>query len=143
MLHITAPFSITAWEPADEASSWPASTGSASAGPAFGRVTIRKTYSGRLDGEGVVVMLTCLADPADPARGAVYTALEQFTGRLDGREGTFAFQHGAVSGGAQDADPTGVVVPNSGTGALAGIAGTVGIAQGPDDHTLTLNVELP
>ena len=150
MPRISAPFTITAWDPAPaDQTPW-----AGAAAPALGRVTIRKTYTGALDGEATADMLTCIADPADYARGAVYTALEQFTGRLDGRDGAFVFQHGAVSGGGPAAtdpaetglagtDPAGAVAPNSGTGALAGIRGTVSIQQGPDGHTLTLDYTLP
>ena len=136
MPRITAPFTITAWEPAPvDATPW----ADAPDRPALGRVTLRKTYSGALDGTAVAEMLTCVADPADLALGAVYTAVERFAGRLDGREGSFAFQHGAVSGGDAPSDPAGAVAPGSGTGALAGLRGTVAIEQGPDGHSLTLD----
>lgn len=136
MPRITAPFTITAWEPAPaDETPW----ADAPDRPALGRVTLRKTYSGALDGTAVAEMLTCVADPADLAQGAVYTAVERFAGRLDGREGSFAFQHGAVSGGDAPSDPAGAVAPGSGTGALAGLRGTVAIEQGPDGHSLTLD----
>lgn len=135
MPRYTAAFSITAWEPAD-AAAW--------AGDArLGRVTLRKTYTGALDGTAVAEMLTCMADPADYGRGAVYTAIERFEGTVDGRAGTVVFQHGAVSGGDAPGDPAGIVVPNSGTGALAGIAGTVAIVQGADGHALVLDATFP
>ncbi len=136
----TAAFTITAWEPAPaDQTPW-----AEAAAPALGRVTIRKTYTGALDGEATAEMLTCMADPDDYAGGAVYTALEQFTGHLGGQAGSFAFQHGAVSGGGPaDSAPAGVIAPGSGTGALAGIRGTVRIEQGPDGHTLALDYTLP
>ncbi|HEX8385383.1 MAG TPA: DUF3224 domain-containing protein [Rubricoccaceae bacterium] len=138
MPRVTAPFDITGWEPAP-----PDQTAWADA-PALGRVTIRKTYTGELAGEGVAEMLTCMADPDDYARGAVYTAMERFVGRLGDREGTFAFQHGAVSGGGPaDSDPAGAVAPGSGTGALAGLRGRVAIHRDPGGaHTLVLDYEL-
>lgn len=137
MPRVTAPFDITAWEPA------PADQTPWADAPALGRVTLRKTYTGALDGTGVAEMLTCVADPDDYAHGAVYTAMERFAGRLDGREGTFVFRHGAVSGGGpEDADPAGAIAPGSGTGALAGIRGTVAIEAGPAGHTLTLDYSL-
>lgn len=139
MPRTTSPFTITAWEPvlADD-TPW----ADAPDRPALGRVTLRKTYSGALDGTAVAEMLTCVADPADLARGAVYTAIERFVGRLDGREGSFALQHGAVSGGDAPSDPAGAVAPGSGTGALAGLRGTVEIQQGPEGHTLVLDYTL-
>ena len=134
MPRVTAPFTITATEPATD-SPW---TGAA---PALGCTTMRKAYAGPLDGTAVLQMLTCIADPSDMSRGAAYTALEQISGRLEGREGTFVIQHGATMGGGAASPPTGTVVPNSGTGDLAGLAGTVEIHRGPDgSHALLLDV---
>lgn len=145
MPRITAPFTITAQEPAEQ-TPWggPGSGVGASSAPLLGRTTLRKTYAGPLDGTAVVEMLTCVADPADMSRGAVYTAIEQVTGRLDGLEGTFVIQHGAaMSAGAPPSAPTGAIAPGSGTGALAGLRGTVEIHRGPDgSHSLLLNYDL-
>ena len=137
MPRITAPFTITAWDPAED-TPWSAGP------PALGRVTIRKAYTGALDGQATVEMLTCVADPADMGRGAFYSAVEQFTGRIDGHEGTVVFTHAAtVSTDDRAGDPVGAVAPGSGTGALAGIGGTLSVRQGPDGHTLTLDYTLP
>ena len=139
MPRITAPFTIGARDSAPAAETpWSADA----AGPVLGRVTLRTSYAGALDGEATVDILTCVADPADMALGAVCTALEQFSGRLDGREGTFVVQHRAAMGAEADpGDPAGAVAP--GSGALAGLRGTAAIHQGPDGHTLTLDYTLP
>ena len=138
MTRITAPFTITSQEPAEQ-TPWAAADA-----PMLGRTTLHKTYAGPLDGTAVAEMLTCVADPADMSRGAVYTAIEQVSGRLDGREGTFVILHGAtMSADTPPSAPAGVVAPNSGTGALAGISGTVEIHRGPDgSHSLLLEYAL-
>jgi len=57
---------------------------------------------------------------------AGYVAMERVTGTLDGRTGTFILQHGGtMQGGAQQLTIT--VVPDSGTGWLAGITGSMSI----------------
>lgn len=137
MPRLTAPFTVSDWTPAAPGTTpW-----AADALPALGRATLRKTYTGALDGTAAVEMLTCLADPADMARGAVYTALEQFTGTLDGRTGSAVLVHSATTGGDADAAPAGHVAPGSGTGGLAGLRGT--LTLDPGMHVLTLDYTLP
>ena len=98
--HVT--FAITGWEqaPYDEPADGPPAT----------RATVRKAYSGALEGASVAELLTC--------GELAYTANERVSGTLDGRSGTFVLQHGAWEGGQW-----GFVVPGSGTGALAGLRG--------------------
>jgi hypothetical protein len=57
---------------------------------------------------------------------AGYVAFEQFSGTLDGKTGTFVLQHSATMTRG-DGKLSITVVPDSGTGALAGIAGTMAI----------------
>jgi hypothetical protein len=57
---------------------------------------------------------------------AGYVAIELVVGRLDGRAGTFVLQHsGSMNRGAASLSVT--VVPDSGTGELAGLTGTMTI----------------
>ncbi len=57
---------------------------------------------------------------------AGYVAMEQVTGSLHGRSGSFVLQHyGIMNRGAPQLTVT--VVPDSGTGELAGLAGTLAI----------------
>ena len=104
-----AAFEITGWDqaPYDE----PAD------GPPLTRATVRKTYTGGLEGESVAELLTC--------GELAYTANERVTGTLDGRAGTFVLQHGAWEGGQW-----GFVVPGSGTGALTGLRGEAILEHG-------------
>ncbi|UTA48744.1 DUF3224 domain-containing protein [Simiduia sp. 21SJ11W-1] len=87
-----------------------------------GRVLIEKQYSGALIGCGKGQMLSKRTE--DGAAG--YVALEEFEGRLDGREGSFTLMHlGIMYGGESELNVQ--VVPGSGTGALAGIRGVLHI----------------
>ena len=57
---------------------------------------------------------------------AGYVAIEKVTGALHGREGTFTLQHtGTMNRGVPSLSIT--VIPDSGTGALAGLTGTMQI----------------
>jgi hypothetical protein len=106
---LEAAFEITGWEqsPYDE----PAD------GPPLTRATVRKAYTGMLEGDSVAELLTC--------GELAYQANERVTGSLEGRAGTFVIQHGAWEGGQW-----GFVVPGSGTGALAGVRGDARLDHG-------------
>lgn len=86
-------------------------------GPKLTRVTIQKRYQGTIDGTGVAEVLT-----AQGTAGGGYVASERIEGTLDGRHGTFVIQHGGLADGP-DQSSYGSIVPNSGTGGLAGISG--------------------
>ncbi|XVV04716.1 DUF3224 domain-containing protein [Actinosynnema sp. CA-248983] len=88
--------------------------------PKISRVAVDKQYSGPMEGTGTAELTTCR--PGENQAG--YLGTERFTGVLDGRTGSFVFQHGGVVG-AEGVDRFGHVVPGSGTGELAGIGGTV------------------
>ncbi len=88
-----------------------------------GRMAIEKTFAGDLEGTSKVEMLTAVT----PTKGSAgYVAIEQVTGTLKGRRGTFVLQHsGTAHKGAQQLTVT--VVPESGTGELTGIEGKFNI----------------
>jgi hypothetical protein len=68
---------------------------------------------------------------------AGYVAIEQVDGTLHGRSGTFVLQHsGTMARGVPQLTIT--VVPDSGTGELAGLAGkmTIEIADGRHSYDL-------
>jgi hypothetical protein len=130
---INVPFEVTGWEPEPE----PLELGDA--GPvAFGRVRMRKTFSGAFSGTSVLSM-TSAAVGESPVG---YAAIELVTGILEGRAGSFVLQHtGVVDEGAPA--PSGVVLPGTGTGELAGLRGTMTIAHDESGAVLTLDYELP
>jgi len=99
-----------------------------SADPLLNRMTLDKQYHGDLDATGKGQMLT--AGTAVKGSGA-YVAIEKVSGTLKGRSGTFVLQHsGTMTQNVPQLTIT--VVPDSGTGQLAGIAGkmTITIASG-------------
>ena len=126
---VTVPFEITGWEPE------PLSLGE---GPvAFGRATVRKTFTGPLTGTSVAALTTATIGGAP----AGYVAVELVTGTLAGRSGTFVLQHtGEVHG--EDQRTAGVVLPGTGTEGLAGLRGTAGFAHDASGARLTLDYEL-
>lgn len=102
-------------------------------GPKLTRVQIRKSYSGVIEGSGVVEVLTAQGDS-----GAGFVASERIDGILEGRRGSFVIQHGGVMQG--DTQSTyGTIVPGSGTGELVEISGRATEAQ---QEVLTLTYML-
>ena len=107
--------------------------------PTLGRFTLSKTLHGGIEGSGVGQMLTAMTATKG---SAVYVAVEVITGKVDGRNGSFALVHrGLMDRGAQSLTVT--VVPDSGTGELVGIAGsfTIHIAAG-GKHTYDFDYTL-
>ncbi len=75
---------------------------------------------------------------------AGYVAIERVSGTLHGRAGTFVLQHsGVMTRGAPGLTVS--VVPDSGTGELAGLAGTMSIviAEGKHSYELTYTLDAP
>jgi hypothetical protein len=105
----------------------------------LGRMAIDKRFSGELSGTSKGEMLA--------ARSAVegsagYVAMELVTGVLDGRTGSFVLQHsGTMNRGAQHLDLT--VVPDSGTGGLEGLAGSMQIIIEDGRHSYIFEYSLP
>lgn len=101
--------------------------------------SLDKRFSGDLAGTSRGVMLSA----GDPAKGiAGYVAMEVVAATLAGRNGGFALQHnGTMAAGGQQLNI--VIVPGSGTGALAGISGTMVIRIENRQHFYTLRYELP
>jgi len=105
----------------------------------IGRLDLAKRWHGDLRATGTGLMLS--AD--DPTSGrAGYVALETVAGILHGREGGFAFQQYGVMRGDERELRYGVV-PGSGTGALAGLEGTLTLTIDDDGtHTYDLDYSL-
>lgn len=105
-----------------------------------GRFALDKKYSGDLEASGTGEMLTGLT--AVPG-SAGYVAIEKVTGALAGRRGTFHLLHkGVMTRGAPALSIS--VIPDSGTGELAGLTGTMDIQVARDgSHSYTFNYSLP
>src|SRR2546429_291726 len=88
-------------------------------GVSLGRAGFDKRFFGPLDGTGKVQMLAART-PVENSAG--YVALERICGAVEGRRGTFVVVHtGLMTRGASSLSIT--IVPDSGTGELAGISG--------------------
>jgi len=108
-------------------------------GISLGRVVLDKTYSGELTATSQGVMIG--ARNAKQPTSAGYVAIERVTGTLAGRAGTFILQHnGIMNRGTPSLEVT--VVPDSGTGELAGLSGRMKIDIIEKRHHYTLDYEL-
>ena len=71
---------------------------------------------------------------------AGYVAIEHFTGSVGGKSGSFVLQHSGVMNKG-DGQLTVTIVPDSGTGELAGILGTLEIDNDEGQHSYVLDYE--
>ena len=102
-------------------------------------VAVSKTWHGPMSGESTARLLT--AGGVVPT-SAAYVAIERFVGSVDGVEGSFVLQHSAVMSGG-DGSMTVTVVPDSGTGKLTGLSGTLRIDRQADGtHSYRLDYEV-
>ncbi len=104
----------------------------------LGRMTIDKQFQGDLEGTSQGQMLTA---GTTTAGSAVYVAVERVTARLGGKQGTFALHHTGVMNRG-DASLAVRIVPDSGTGELAGISGSLAIVIENGAHFYTLEYAL-
>lgn len=103
------------------------------------RMSIDKRITGDLEATTRGQMLSATGGMQG---SAVYVAIEQVTGTLDGREGSFVLHHRGVMDRGQ-ASLAVAVVPDSGTGALAGIAGDFRIVIDGGKHFYEFAYSLP
>jgi hypothetical protein len=122
MKRASGPFEVTL---APLASAWPAD-------PApLGRVSIEKQFTGDLSASSRGEMLSASGSVKGSAG---YVAIEKVTGTLHGREGTFVLQHsGTMNRGVPTLSIT--VIPDTGTGELAGLTGSMQISIDNKRHS--------
>jgi hypothetical protein len=102
-----------------------------SADATLARMTIEKQFHGDLEGSSKGQMLTA---GTSVKNSAGYVAIEKVTGTLHGRTGSFILQHNAtMNRGTPQLSLT--VVPDSGTGQLTGIAGSMTIKIDNGKHS--------
>lgn len=117
----------------------PQTTDDKSAGATVGRYSLDKKFHGDLEGTSKGEML---AVGTEVQGSAGYVAMEQFTGTLNGRRGTFALQHsGTMTRGTPQLSVT--VVPDSGTGQLVGLSGQMAIKIDDGKHSYNFEYTLP
>jgi hypothetical protein len=94
-------------------------------------MSIDKQFRGDLEASSTGEMLTA---GTDVKGSAGYVAIERVTGSLHGRNGAFVLQHsGIMTRGVPQL--TIAVVPDSGTGELAGLAGRMTIEIDDGKHS--------
>ncbi len=110
-----------------------------STGATVGRLLLDKQFHGDLEATGKGEML---AFSTAVQGSAGYVAMEQVSGTLNGRKGTFALQHsGTMTRGEPQLTIT--VVPDSGTDQLAGLAGKMMIKIADGKHSYDFEYALP
>ncbi len=108
-------------------------------GATLGRMSIDKQFHGDLEGTSKGQMLTAMTDVKGSAG---YVAIERITGTLHGHSGSFVLQHsGTLTKGAAQQSIT--VVPDSGTGQLAGLTGKMTITIADGKHSYDFEYTLP
>lgn len=118
-------------------------TESATAQPAqttaLARLLLDKRYHGELSASGQGQMLSAVT----PTPGsAAYVAIEQVSGTLAGKAGSFVLQHtGLMNRGDKHLNIT--IVPDSGTGQLQGLQGQMHIRIVDGQHFYDLSYSLP
>jgi hypothetical protein len=104
------------------------------------RMTIDKQFHGDLEATSQGQMLSAMTAVQGSAG---YVAIEKVSGKLKGRTGTFVLQHtGVMNRGVPQLTIT--VVPDSGTGELEGLSGTMSINIAPGGkHSYDFEYTLP
>jgi hypothetical protein len=106
--------------------------------PKLTRATVKKTFTGDIEGEGQVEYLMMYRSDGS----ATFIGLERITGSVAGKAGTFVLQRTGVFEDGQ-AKESYSVVPGSATGELHGLRGegTSSVGHGME-HPFTLSYEL-
>jgi hypothetical protein len=114
-------------------------TAQQTADPAVGRMMIDKEYHGDLEATAKGEMLSAMTEVKGSAG---YVAIEHVTGTLNGRTGGFMLQHsGTMNRGTPQLSVS--VVPDSGTGQLAGLTGKMDIIINAGKHSYEFEYMLP
>jgi hypothetical protein len=103
------------------------------------RLSIDKKYHGDVRGTSTGQMQ---AIKDDRSTGA-YVALEKVVASLQGRSGTFMLMHYGYMSQGDVGRWLVEIVPNSGTGELAGLSGTMKIIQKEEKHYYEIEYTLP
>ncbi len=105
----------------------------------IGRLALDKRFRGDLEAHSTGQMLG-VQSPVEGSAG--YVAMEVVTGTLGGKQGSFVLQHlGRMQGGKMELRVE--VVPDSGTGDLTGLAGSMTITIEGGKHSYELLYTLP
>jgi len=106
-------------------------------GFAVGRMHLSKIYAGDLVGSSTGQMISKRTKNG----AAVYYAIEEFSGALSGKHGTFTLAHsGYMHKSTQTLEV--MIVKGSGGGELESISGTMQIRQKEQGHEYSLDFQL-
>ncbi len=128
MQHATGTFEVTITPAANDSAD----------GVTLGRMTVAKQFAGPLTAKSHGDMLT---GAGTVAGSAAYVMIERVTGTLAGKAGSFALAHIGVMDRSKP-DLKVMIVPDSGSGALAGISGTLSIRIEGGKHFYDLDYRL-
>jgi len=104
----------------------------------LGRMTIDKQFHGDIEGLSRGQMLTALTSVEGSAG---YVAIERVSGTLHGRSGSFTLQHSSLMRRGEPQQNI-IVVPDSGTGQLEGLAGKMVIKIANGKHSYNFEYTL-
>lgn len=104
----------------------------------LGRMSIDKTFHGDLEATSKGEMLSARTKVQTSAG---YVALEQVEGTLDGKQGSFVLQHFGVTQGENNRLLL-EVVPDSGTGELQALSGSMTIEVREGKHFYAFEYDL-
>ncbi len=108
------------------------------AAASLGRMSIEKVFTGSLVATSRGEMLSA---GTEVQGSAAYVAIERVDGALEGRAGTFILQHvGTMRRGAPELRV--IVVPDSGTGQLVGLTGSMNITVVDGAHQYEFDYDL-
>ena len=108
-------------------------------GNKLSRNIVHKEFSGDMVGTSEAQMVAAFTGTPGSAG---YVAIEHFTGSVEGRSGSLVLQHSGIMAKGE-AELTVRIVPDSGTGELTGISGTLEIDNSDGKHSYVLDYELP
>jgi len=104
----------------------------------LGRMSIDKQFHGDLEGASQGEMLSVMAEVKGSAG---YVAIERVSGTLNNRRGSFVLQHNATMNRGEPSLNI-IVVPDSGSGELAGLSGTMRIIIADGRHSYEFDYAL-
>jgi len=107
-------------------------------GVSLGRASLRKEFAGELTGASQGEMLSAVTATAGSAG---YVAIERVQATLQGRSGSFVLQHSGIMNRGQGQLSV-HVVPDSGTGELRGLSGTMKIEIVSGKHLYSFDYTL-
>jgi hypothetical protein len=105
----------------------------------IGRRTIDKQFHGDLEATSCGEMLSAMTAVEG---SAAYVAIERVSGTLHGRRGAFTLQHHATMTRGVPALAI-AVVPDSGSGELSGLSGSMAIVISDGKHSYRFDYTLP